>query len=128
MSNEVAIEGCHLITINRSRNRGGVACFVKSLAANIHKANMRLNTGTVFTEIHLCKSKPLIVGILYRPPYKIDFVNCKDQIFCEYSAQETQECFLLGDFKINLLITGKESSATKLKIVKKQMPPLTKKY
>ena len=36
---------------------------------------------SIFTEIHLTKSKPLIVGILYRTPQNIDFVNCIDQSF-----------------------------------------------
>ena len=35
------------------------------------------------------KSKPLIVGTLYRPPDKIDFVNYIDQIFSQFNKLET---------------------------------------
>ena len=36
LSSEVAIEGYHLISMNRSRKGGGVACFVKNSAAYSH--------------------------------------------------------------------------------------------
>ena len=42
---------------------------------------MRFNTESIFTKMHLLKSKPLIVGILYSsPPDKIDYVNCMEQV------------------------------------------------
>ena len=68
---------------------------------------MRLNAESVFTEKYLPKLKPIIVGILYRPPDKIDFVNCICQVFSEYNTLETEECYLLRDFAKNLHCKGK---------------------
>ena len=33
------------------------------------------NAGSIFIEIFLPKSKPVLSGILYRPPDKYDFIN-----------------------------------------------------
>ena len=55
---------------------------------------MCLKTENIFTEIYLPKSKSFIVGILYRPADKINFINCIDQIFSQFSTLETQECYL----------------------------------
>ena len=75
---------------------------------------MCLITESSFTEICLPKSKPFTVGILHnlsnkidfvsRPRYKIDFVNCVDQIFSRFNTIEIQECYLLMGFNINLLL------------------------
>ena len=48
----------------------------------------------------------MLVGIPYRPPDKIDLVNCMNQIFNEHNKLETQECYL-RDFNLNLLFKGK---------------------
>ena len=70
LNNEIVIEGYNLIRVYRSRKGGGVAYFIKHSVAHNYKANMCLNTENKFTEIYLPKSKPIIVGTLYRPPYK----------------------------------------------------------
>ena len=88
---------------------------------------MCLNTESVFTKIYPPKSKPFIVGILYIPPDKIDFVNCIDQIFSQVNTFETRECYLLGGFNINLLFEGEGIFSNRIgKIPYKEMLPLTK--
>ena len=70
MNSEIVIESYDLISLDRSRKGDGVACFTKYFVAYSYKAKMFLNTESIFTEIYLKKSKPFIVGILYRPPEK----------------------------------------------------------
>ena len=67
-SNEAEIEGYNLIRLDCSRKGAGVACFTKYSVVSSQKTNMRLNTGRIFTELYLPKSKPFVVGILYKPP------------------------------------------------------------
>ena len=69
---------------------------------------MCLNTESIFTEIHLPKPKPFLIGILYKPTNEIDFVNCIDQIFSKINQLEIQECYLLGDFCTTLVFKGEE--------------------
>ena len=78
------------------------------------------NMGSIFTEIYLPKSKPFILDILYRLPYKTDFANYIDQIFNQFDKLETQECYLLEE---NLLFKGEEIFSNKItKAAQKDMP------
>ena len=43
----------------------------------------------IFTEIYVPKSKPFIVGILYRPQDKIDIINYTDEIFNQFNTFDT---------------------------------------
>ena len=69
---------------------------------------MCLNTESIFTKIYAAKSKPFTVGILYRPPNKINCVICIDQIFSQVNTLEIWEYYLLGGFNINLLFKGRD--------------------
>ena len=68
LSNEAAVEGYNLIRLDCSRKGGGVARFTKHSVVSSQKTNMRLNTERIFIEPYLPKSKPFVVGILYKPP------------------------------------------------------------
>ena len=74
---------------------------LKTISYN-QKPNFCINTGSIFIEIFLTKSKPVLIGGLYRPPDKYDFVNCLERTFTEANVFESQECYLLGDININL--------------------------
>ena len=68
LSNEAAVVGYNLIRLDCSRKGGGVACFTKHSVVFSQKTKMRLNTERIFTEPYLPKSKPFVVGTLYKPP------------------------------------------------------------
>ena len=102
MSSELEIEGYDLIRSDRSRKRGGIACFVKNSISYNRKPNFCINTESIFIEILLPRSKPVLIGIFYRPPDKYDFVNCLEHTFNDTNVLESQECYLLGDVNINL--------------------------
>ena len=66
---------------------------------------------------------------MYSPPYKNDFVKNLEETFTRCNILLNQECYLLGDFNINLLhngknIFGKKGHTSKLK----SLPSLTKEY
>ena len=66
---------------------------------------------------------------MYSPPYKNDFVKNLEETFTGCNILLNQECYLLGDFNINLLhngknIFGKKGHTSKLK----SLPSLTKEY
>ena len=72
-SGEFEIEGHNLLRFDRSW-RGGVAYVNKFLEHN-YKHSFCKNTKSILTNIFLPKTKPVLVGILYRPPDKNDFVK-----------------------------------------------------
>ena len=108
LSSELKTEGYDLVRSYRSRRGGGVACFVKNSISYNRKPNFCINTESIFIEIFLPKSKPVLIGILYRPPDKYDFVNCLERTFSDTNVFESQECYLLGDININLQPKDKE--------------------
>ena len=89
LSSELEIEGYDLIRSDRSRKRGGIACFVKNSISYNRKPNFCINTESIFIEIFLPKSKPVLIGILYRPPDKYDFVNCLERTFSNTNVFES---------------------------------------
>lgn len=65
---------------------------LKTLSLTIIKLTCILyNTGNIFTEIYIPKSKPFMWGIIYRPPQKIGFVNCIHQILSLLNILETHD-------------------------------------
>ena len=74
-NSEVNINGYSIIRHDRSRNGGGVACYVRNdLCFNIK--NVFSNClEHVFFEILLPKVKPIAIGILYRPPNVNNFLE-----------------------------------------------------
>ena len=71
---ETEIEGYDLLRFDRSRRGGGVACFIKKFLACNYKEKFCKTTESILIDIFLPKTKPILVGTLYRPPDKNDFV------------------------------------------------------
>ena len=73
--------------------------------------------------------KPILLGILYRPSDKNEFVKSLEETFTGCDILENQECYVLEDFNINLLHYGKNVSGKKEYTSKlKSLPSLTKEY
>ena len=129
MSSELEIEGYDLVRSGRSRRGGGVACFVKNSISYNWKPNFCINTESIFIEIFLPKSKAVLIGILYRPLDKYDFVNCLERTFSDTNFFKSQECCLLGDININLQPKDKDIFRHKsANTINKEMPILTTSY
>ena len=105
-SGEFEIEGHNLLRFDRSWRGGGVACYVNKFLEHNYKHSFCKNTERILTNIFLPKTKPVLVSILYRPPDKNDFVKNLQETFTKCNISEKQECYLLGDFNINLLHNG----------------------
>ena len=59
----------------------------------------------IFFDILIPKIKPIFVGIIYRPPESINFLECFNKHLDDINLDN--EILLLGDFNINLLRNGK---------------------
>ena len=114
LSSEIDIEGYDLLRLDRSRRGGGVACYVKKSLAYNYRDNFCKNTESIFIDIFLPKTKPILIGILYRPPDKNDFVKSLEETFTNCNILDKQECYLLGDFNINILQNGENVFEKKL--------------
>ena len=73
---DVEIPGYCILRCDRNRNGGGLACFVRQdLCFNLRSTTIGDIEG-MFFEILLPKTKPIFVGIIYRPPNSINFLEC----------------------------------------------------
>jgi hypothetical protein len=53
-------------------------------------------------DILLPKTKPILVGVCYRPPKDNDFYNNLENVIVSSPNYMQQECYLLGDFNTNV--------------------------
>ena len=104
----VSIDGYHKPFINGSKtSRGGVAIYARANLNIWERDDLSIVNNdfeSVWTEIEVKNSKNIICGCLYRHPTN------KIENFCNYISKcltkitkEKKECYLLGDFNIDLL-------------------------
>ena len=63
------------------------------------------NIENIFIDLLFPKTKPITVGVLYKPPDQTRFL---EQIVTEFETLDlNDEHYVLGDFSMNLLFKGK---------------------
>ena len=128
LSSGFEVDGYDLVRRDQSR-RSGVPYYIKSSIAYSYKDSFCSNTESIFVDMFLPKSKSIQLGILYRPPDKSDFVKHINNVFIETGVLDKQECYLLGDVNINLILDEKEIFSNKSYRTNGQnFLPLTKSY
>ena len=106
LDSEISIENYDLVRGDRNRHGGGVACFIRSSICYNIKSNLSSDIENVFIDILLPNSKPITVGIIYRPPNQNNFL----ELFSEQINNldlEKNEIYILGDLNYNLHHKGK---------------------
>ena len=98
---EIQISNYELLRCDRNRNGGGVACYIRSDIGYLQKHFFPKEIENIFVEILLPKTKPLIVGIIYRPPNQSNFLEIINANFDKLDT-DTKESYILGDFNINM--------------------------
>ena len=56
---------------------------------------------SIFFDILLPKSKPILVGVLYRPPSQLNFLNFFSVRLNNLSDNNNQEIYIMGDINID---------------------------
>ena len=111
---EVNIDGYELKRSDRNRQGGGVACYIrKDLSFNLRE-NFSPDVENIFFDLLLPKAKPILVGILYRPPSSSGFLKKLDLAISKTENFDNQEVFILGDLNIDLMSSrGSKSNGIK---------------
>ena len=102
MRSELETETYDLLRFDRSGRGGGVPCFIENSISYNQKSSFLVNTQSIFMEIFLPKSKSVLIGILYRPPDKYDFVNCLKRTFSYNNVIETKKYYRFDGININM--------------------------
>ena len=82
---------------------------------------------TIFIEIFLPKTKPMTVGIVYRPPSQTSFLETMNEHFYKLDTIN-KETYILGDFNINLYLNNKYVFEKCSTIVSNTIPYDVRKY
>ena len=102
---EVSLSGYDILRCDRNRNGGGVACYIgKDLCFNTRALNCKDIENIIF-DILLPKSKPITIGVFYRPPNQGNLMELIVKSFYLLNLKDNK-IYLLGDFNINLLQNG----------------------
>lgn len=103
---EVEIENFVIIRKDRNRQGGGVCIFVKSdIDFNIRQDLVNVNLEAVWIDILLPKSKPILCGVVYRPPNQNDFIQTLEYVSAGCHDFLNQEVILMADNNIDVLNT-----------------------
>ena len=102
---EVEIDGYNLIRSDRNWKGEGIACYIKtSISFNYHRS-LSEKFENILIDILSPKSKPITLGIIYRPPDQSSVIDDFNIALKELASQGKETCFL-GDFNINLFFEG----------------------
>ena len=87
---------------------GEVACYIKNDVAFRSRGGFSNETENLFFDILLPKTKPILVGIAYRPPNQSRFLErLTSAINTNTNDFANQEVYILGDLNINLMNSKK---------------------
>ena len=109
LDGEINIDGYELVRSDQNRHGGGVACYIRNDISFSVRGDFSSEIENIFLDILLPKTKPLLIGILYRPPDQSKFLdNLSTSISQTYSFNE-QEVYILGNLNINLINSQKHT-------------------
>ena len=94
MDSELNIEGYYLIRSDRNRRGGSVACYIKKDRHYYVRANCRTNFENIFLDLLLPNSKPILIGILYRPPDQSVFLDMVSSAIADMEDFNKHQAYL----------------------------------
>ena len=100
---EIQISNYELFKCDRNGNGGGVACYIRSDVGYLQKYFFLVYIENIYVEILLPKTKPLIVGIIYRLPNESNFLEIINANFDKLDT-DIKESDIFFYFDINILI------------------------
>ena len=100
---ELKIDGYNLLSSDRNKNGGGVACYIKNNIAHNRQSSVSQNLENIVLDILLPKSNPMNVGIIYKAPNQVDFIDHFNNALGKLPFQ-FNEIHLLGDSNIDLFL------------------------
>ena len=90
---------------DRNRNGGGVCIYIKSdLAFNPRPDLSHDGLESLWVEVLLPKTPPILTGVCYRPPKQNDFYELLEQSCAGGHIFVEHEIILLGDFNTNVML------------------------
>ena len=107
---EIQIDGYTITRQDRNRCGGGVLIYVNNSVAYTERSDLRNpNLEAVWLELLLPKTKPILLGGVYRPPSQSNFIEEFEKTLSD--TRLDCETIILGDINICMLDAGKNMSS-----------------
>ena len=99
---EASIEGYNIIRNDRTSLGGGVCLYIKEeLTFNPRSDITNENIEGIWIDLLLPKTKPILIGCVYRPPHDKDFVQQLEETITGHTSDK--ETYIIGDININVM-------------------------
>lgn len=109
--NEIHIENYLIQRKDRNPQGGGVFIYIRSdLAFNNRNDLDHEDLEATWLELLLPKFKPILCGVIYRPPKQTNFYSILDTVCASSSHFSEHETILLGDFNTDVSKPSKSCS------------------
>ena len=105
LDGEIMIDGNIPIRSDRTRHGGGVICYIRD-DISFNKIELKSDIEHIFLDLLLPNTKPILIGIIYRPPKQTSFLNNMSIALESIPNFNNHETYILGDININLLHSG----------------------
>ena len=102
---EVSIPNYSLISKDRNRKGGGVACYIRSDICFISQNYLSEEIENISFDLLLPKTKPISIAIVYKPPTDNRFLDYLSKGLNDFNLMEN-DLFILGNTNINILDNG----------------------
>ena len=109
LDGEINIDGYKLVRSDWNRHGGGVVCYIRSDISFNVRGDFSSEIENIFFDILLPKTKPILIGILYRPPEQSKFLDNLSTSISQTCSFNEQEVYILGDLNINLINSQKHT-------------------
>ena len=109
LDGEINIDGYELVRSDWNRHGGGVGCYIHNDISFSVRGNFSSEIENIFLDILLPKTKPIFLGILYRPPDQSKFFDNLSTSISQTCSFNEQEVYILGDLNINLINSQKHT-------------------
>ena len=103
---EIYIKNYEILRLDRNWHGGGVVCYIRSDIS--YKLNSLLPNEIENNTFNILMphTKPITIGIIYRPPNQPKFLNIFEENLPRLNASY-REIYVLDNFNINLFENGK---------------------
>ena len=98
---EIYIDNYEILRFDRNRYGGGVACYIRSDISYKLNSFLPNEIENITFDILMPHTKPITVGIIYRPPNQSKFLDIFEENLPKLNTSY-HEIYFLGDFNINL--------------------------
>ena len=109
LDEEINIDCYELARSDRNRHGGGVVCYIRNDISFNVRGDFSSEIENIFLDIFLPKTKPILIGILYRPPDQSGFLDKLSTAISRTTCFDNQEVYILGDLNINLINNQKHT-------------------